>query len=185
MHKNKTYNKIPIKLLKLAHLSPDQPFIIYTKISCATLKAVTIDTVSAATFLYEDFQMAWYDITGKPSIEGFHTVRIWSSAHFGYLFTRFVNEKETNISDFGENTTRECRHVKIPPHTQMSRYMGMCCSNGSLFHKKFLNMGPIFNKNIRKNEFFVNEPKNYEKWAYISRKNPKSGILFFQNDPLK
>ena len=32
------------------------------------------------------------------------------------------------------------------------RHTGMCGSNGSLFHKKSLNTGPIFNKNILKHE---------------------------------
>ena len=34
--------------------------------------------------------------------------------------------------------------------THIFRYTGMWCSNGSLFHKKSLNMGPIFYKNIPK-----------------------------------
>ena len=33
------------------------------------------------------------------------------------------------------------------------RHTGMCCSNGSLFRKKSLNMGPIFYKNIPKHEY--------------------------------
>ena len=34
--------------------------------------------------------------------------------------------------------------------THISRHAGMCCSNGSLFHQKSLNIGPNFYKNISK-----------------------------------
>ena len=49
----------------------------------------------------------------------------------------------------------------------------MCCSNGLLFHKKSLNMGPIFYKNIPyMGTFFQNFEKSH-----------KFGTFFCQNDP--
>ena len=65
------------------------------------------------------------------------------------------------------------------------RHSGMFHCNGSLFHKKSLNMGPIFYKSIPKYGFLFSSkfpkfrtPKNCEKWAYIARKIPKNGYLF-------
>ena len=76
--------------------------------------------------------------------------------------------------------------------THISRHMVMRCSNGLLFHNKsltrvpflqkiFLNMGSFF-KNFCL--FTMPTHKKFEKWAYISRKIPKSGYLFCQNGPL-
>ena len=61
---------------------------------------------------------------------------------------------------------------------------GMCRSNGSLFYKKSLNMGPVFTKiSIKHGSTFLTEPKFsahgenpetreiFEKRAYFSR-NP-------------
>ena len=70
--------------------------------------------------------------------------------------------------------------------THIWRHTGMCRSKGSLFHKKSLNMGPIFYKNIPRpkhgfvfpkfpNFFWVFAwwtPENCEKWAFILRKIP-------------
>ena len=72
---------------------------------------------------------------------------------------------------------------------------GMCHSNGSLFYKKFLNMGPIFYQKILKHgSTFLTEPKIFafshaqnreifEKWAYFSRKNLKKGYPFLPKSP--
>ena len=47
------------------------------------------------------------------------------------------------------NMIRPTQEKFCPPQKQ-HRHMGVCRSNGSLFHKKSLNMGPIFYKNIPK-----------------------------------
>ena len=72
---------------------------------------------------------------------------------------------------------------------------GMCRSNGLLFYKKSLNMGPVFYQKILKHEStFLTEPKfsgfrmaktpkSFEKRAYFSRKILKMGTLFCQNHP--
>ena len=77
---------------------------------------------------------------------------------------------------------------------------GMCRSNGSLFYKKSLNMGPIFYQKIRKHgSTFLTwaqifgyshgeNPENreiFEKWAYFSRKMLKNGYPFLPKSPLK
>ena len=78
--------------------------------------------------------------------------------------------------------------------------IGMCRSNGSLFYKKTLNMGPVFHQKILKHgSTFLTEPKFsgfshgenpgnrefFEKWAYISRKILKNGYPFLPKSPLK
>ena len=65
--------------------------------------------------------------------------------------------------------------------TYILRHMGMCHSNGSLFHKKSLNMGPIFYKNIPKQVCF-SKISDIVKNGHISRKIPKNGTFFWQND---
>ena len=75
---------------------------------------------------------------------------------------------------------------------------GMCRSNGSLFYKKSLNMGPAFYPKILKHgSTFLTEPicsgfshgenpenlKIFEKWAYFSRKVFKNGYPFLPNHP--
>ena len=77
---------------------------------------------------------------------------------------------------------------------------GMCRSNGSLFYKKSLNMGPVFYQKILKHgSTFLTEPKFssfrmaktpqnceiFEKWAYFSRKLLKNGYPFVPKSPLK
>ena len=77
---------------------------------------------------------------------------------------------------------------------------GMCCSNGSLFYKKSLNMGPVFCQKILKHgSTFLTEPKFsgfrmsknpenseiFEKWAYFWRKILKNGYPFLPKSPLK
>ena len=77
--------------------------------------------------------------------------------------------------------------------THILRHMGKCCSNGSLFHKKALNMGPIFYRNIPKyGSVYLKFPKFFgclaEKWANILRKIPKNKkvlFFFFQKLPLE
>ena len=77
---------------------------------------------------------------------------------------------------------------------------GMCRSNGSLFYKKSLNMGPDFYQKILKHgSTFLTEPKFsgvshgenpenreiFEKLAYFSRKILKNGYSFQPKSPLK
>ena len=80
--------------------------------------------------------------------------------------------------------------------THMVRHMGMCRSNGSLFHKKSLNMGPVsYKKSLNMVSFlwlsqnclvFVKRtPENFEKWAYIRKKIPTNGYYFFAKMTLK
>ena len=82
-------------------------------------------------------------------------------------------------------------------YTHIFGQTGMCRSNGSLFYKKFLNMGPVFYQNILKHgSTFLTEPKFsgfrmvktpdreiFEKWAYFLEKSFKMGTLFCQNHP--
>ena len=56
----------------------------------------------------------------------------------------------------------------------------MCCSNGSLFHKKSLNMGPIFYKNIPKHGW---TPENVKNEPRYQEKAVKMGTFFCQSDP--
>ena len=85
--------------------------------------------------------------------------------------------------------------------------MGMCRSNGLLFYKKSLNMGPIFYQKILKHgSTFLNEHKIWQflgflpcenppklrifwqigpKWPYFSRKIHKNGYPFWPKSPLK
>ena len=88
---------------------------------------------------------------------------------------------------------------KYPGGTHIFGRMGMCRSNGSLFYKKSLNMGPVFYKKILKHgSTFLTEPKFsgssikhgenckiFEKWAYFSRKILKNGHPFLPKSPLK
>ena len=98
--------------------------------------------------------------------------------------------------------------------TQIFGRTEMCRSNGSLFYKKSLNMGPVFYQKILKHgSTFLTEPKFFgfslgenpenrkifekwasenpenrkifEKWAYFSRKILKNGYLFLPKSPLK
>ena len=77
---------------------------------------------------------------------------------------------------------------------------GMCRSNGSLFYKKSLNMGPVFYKKILKHgSTFLTEPKfsgfrvaktpyiaKYLKnWPIFLRKILKDGYPFLPKPPLK
>ena len=61
-------------------------------------------------------------------------------------------------------------------HSHILRCTGMCCSNGLLFHKKSLNIGPLFYQNITKHVSVFS--KNLEKWTYIWRNIPKFGYFF-------
>ena len=45
---------------------------------------------------------------------------------------------------------RATGHVMRGDYSVILRQMGMCCSNGSLFYKKSLNMGPVFYKKKKK-----------------------------------
>ena len=66
----------------------------------------------------------------------------------------------------------------------------MCHSDGSLFHKKTLNMGPIFYKNIPKHSLYF---QNFGVFAMgiehpkigpiFEEKCFKMGTFFCQNDP--
>ena len=59
--------------------------------------------------------------------------------------------------------------------------MGMCRSNGSLFYKKSLNMGPIFYQKILKHgPTFLNEPKFS---GFRMAKTPKI-VKFLKNGPI-
>ena len=58
--------------------------------------------------------------------------------------------------------------------THILRHTRMCCSNGSLFHKKSLNMGLFFPKF-----------QKCKKWAYFLRKIHKNGYPFLSKWPLK
>ena len=91
--------------------------------------------------------------------------------------------------------------------TVILRHTGMCRSNGSLFHKKSLKYGSPFSTKISLNMdlffqqfknfrvfawhfqnflvFAMRTPKNFEKWAYISRKILKNRYLFLPKWPLK
>ena len=84
--------------------------------------------------------------------------------------------------------------------TQIFGRTGMCRSNGSLFYKKSLNMGPVFYQKILKHgSTFLTEPKFsgfckaktpknreiFEKRAYFSRKILKNGYPFLPKSPLK
>ena len=70
---------------------------------------------------------------------------------------------------------------------------GMWDSNGSLFHKKSLNMGPILYQNVPEHGFIF--PKfstffgflhgEHQKIVYISRKIPKTGYQFRPKITLK
>ena len=59
--------------------------------------------------------------------------------------------------------------------------MGMCCSNGSFFYKKSLNMGPIFYQKILKHgTTFLTEPKFS---GFCMAKTPKI-VKFLKNGPI-
>ena len=75
---------------------------------------------------------------------------------------------------------------------------GMCRSNGSLFYKKSLNMGPVFYQKILKHgSTFLTEPKFsgirvakkpkiakfLKNWPIFQEKSLKMGTLFCQNHP--
>ena len=70
---------------------------------------------------------------------------------------------------------------------------GMCCSNGSLFYKKSLNMGPVFYQKILKHsdwaQIFGLKPRKLrifsKNWAYFSWKILKNGYPFLPKSPLK
>ena len=82
--------------------------------------------------------------------------------------------------------------------THILRHMRMCCSNGLLFHKKSVNMDPIFYKiSLNMGPFFKNF-KNFPMFAIIEhpkivkngplfkkKKALQMGTLFYQNDPYK
>ena len=79
--------------------------------------------------------------------------------------------------------------------THIFGWTGMCRSNGSLFYKKSLNMGPILNQKLLKHgSTFLTEPKLWRKpenrkffkiWAYFSRKILKNEYLFLAKITLK
>ena len=85
-----------------------------------------------------------------------------------------------------------------PGGTHIFGRTGMCRSNGSLFYKKSLNMGPVFYQNILKHgSNFLTEPKcsgfrmaKTPKIAKFLKNGPifqekslKMGTLFCQNHP--
>ena len=87
-----------------------------------------------------------------------------------------------------------------PGGTHIFGWMELCRSNGSLFCKKSLNMGPVFYQKILKHgSTFLTRPQIFgflhgetpknrkisEKWAYFSRKNLKNGYPFLPKSPLK
>ena len=84
--------------------------------------------------------------------------------------------------------------------TQIFGRTGMCRSNGSLFHKKSLNMGPVFYQKILKHgSTFLTEPKflgfRLAKTLKIAKflkngpifqeKSLKMGTFFCQNHPYR
>ena len=90
--------------------------------------------------------------------------------------------------------------VSPPGGTHIFGQTGMCRSNGLLFYKKSLNMGPIFYQQILKHgSTFLTEPKFlgfrmaknpknheiFEKWAYFSREILKNVYPFLPKSPLK
>ena len=78
-----------------------------------------------------------------------------------------------------------------PGGTHILRYTGMCRSNRSLFHKKSLNMRPIFYKNILKHGSVFQTFQNIWVFAMQTMKNGplfwenslKMGAFYCQNDP--
>ena len=95
-----------------------------------------------------------------------------------------------NWQTYDEDLAKDIERMKDvlecerPWSTNILRHTMMCRSNGSLFHKKFLNMGPIknipkhssiFSKNIFWGVFDI---WNFWKWAFILRKIPKNGYPF-------
>ena len=68
----------------------------------------------------------------------------------------------------------------LPGGGVLIKIYGVCRSNGSLFHTQKLNMGPIFNQNIPKQEyvFFLNFQQKNVEMGLTSRKIP-------QYDPYK
>ena len=73
--------------------------------------------------------------------------------------------------------------------TRILRYTGMCRSNGSLFHKKSLNMGSIFDKNIPKHGsvfFFFKSLQNFSDVChYANTQNFAHDWPKFQEKSLK
>ena len=70
---------------------------------------------------------------------------------------------------------------KIPGGTHIFGRTGMCRSNGSLFYKKSLNMGPVFNQKILKHgSTFLTEPKFS---GFRRAKTPKIA-KFLKNGPI-
>ena len=98
----------------------------------------------------------------------------------------------------------ECDVVVVPGGgTHIFGRTGMCRSNGSLFYKKSLNMGPVFYQKILKHGqlFWMSTKfckfgvfchakiakflKNRPKMALFSRKILKNGYPFWPKSPLK
>ena len=71
------------------------------------------------------------------------------------------------------------------PEGYILGYTGMCrSSKGSLFHKKYFNMAPIFYKNIPKHwTVFVTEPKFWGVSHANTRILAKTGLYFIE-EPL-
>ena len=109
--------------------------------------------------------------------------------HFGHVWPLIYHEIYSIIQG-------HCWKIPGGGGTHILIHTGMCRSNRSLFDKKSLNVGPIFNKNIPKHGFIFRKifqnfqmlawqtPKKCEKWAYISRKIPKNGYPFLPEWPL-
>ena len=90
------------------------------------------------------------------------------------------------------------QHIIIPGCTHIFGQTEMCRSNGSLFYKKSLNMGPVFYKKILKHgSTFLTEPKFsgfrmaktpkipkfLKNGPIFQEKSLKMGTLFCQNHP--
>ena len=70
-----------------------------------------------------------------------------------------------------------------PGGTHIFGRTGMCRSNGSLFYKKSLNMGPVFYQKILKHgSTFLNEHKIWQFWGFCHAKTPKIA-KFLKNRP--
>ena len=71
-----------------------------------------------------------------------------------------------NGMGFKWNTLHIFTHYITPGVLNILRHMGMCHSNGLVFHKKAINMGPIFYKNIPKHGFVFSK--------FLSGEHPKT-----------
>ena len=65
-------------------------------------------------------------------------------------------------------------YAKPQRGTYRLRYTGMCCPNGLVFHKKSLDMGPIFvQKILKRGSHFTKIVKNFKNWPFLRWKKNK------------